>query len=269
MNLNSIVATLALVIATTGCTPEVYNEYDIDITVESQEDTAQDTGTDTEGPDVVTYHVPDTGNQVHETTTRLEFVSGEHFTIPSESNSIGLDCMVVTLQVPADASQGVLIERLWYGAIASDFENTDWIHGLESVGEGSNVMVLGDLQMFRDPDQGPGTELYYTPNLFNSGEARYWRELVLNPEWDEHALRMDTNYFVPVGSEVGIGFCVGWDPYPLWDFAPYNVYGEPTEMDYLAPVLGDIHWTPAGDQLFTSTAIHGLTTPVDARAFDE
>lgn len=268
MSLNSTTVLVALAfLATTGCTPEVYNNYDVDITVESEEDTATDTGTDTDEPAVVTYHVPDTGNQVWETTTRLEFVSGEHHTIETDTNPVGLDCMVVTLQVPADASQGVLIERLWYGAIASDFENTDWFHGLEPVGTGSNVMILGDLQMFQDPDQAPGTELYYNPYLFNSGEAVYWRTLV-SLEWGEQAMRMETDYFAPIGSEFSIGFCMGWNPYNPWG-EPYDVYGEPSETDMVSAVLGNIHWTPANDQAFESIAIHGLTTPVMAGAFDE
>lgn len=261
----SILINALAFLAATGCTPDVYNEYDIDVFVESPEDTATDTDTGTDEPSVVTYHVPDESLQVHETSTRLEFVGAEHFRYASEVGP-DLDCMVVTLSVPAEASQGVLIEFVEFGAIASDHDSTDWFHGLRSVGTGSNVRVLGELQLFRDADTVAGTELYYEANLNNSGPAQFW-DLVLNPEWGEHVLSVRTLYFTPIGADVNIGFCMGWSPSPAWH-EPYDVYGDPNAAEYMAAVLGRVLWTPADDQDFQSSAIHGTGTPFSSAWID-
>ncbi len=58
-HISPVITTLALVVVTSGCTPDVYNSYDIDVFVESQEDTAEDTDVDSDTDVEEPVNLPD------------------------------------------------------------------------------------------------------------------------------------------------------------------------------------------------------------------
>ena len=256
----------ALSLTATACTsvddPEVVTEI-VEIPVNHEiVNTVVETVTvevpveETEG----VYYVPDVSGQVHETNTQLEFVDGYRTTLTSVAPDVSsdLDCMVANFRTPEDAGQGVILERVEWGALANGWESNGWENHIVTVGYGSHEMVLGQLQMFWDPDDLVGAELVYDGYDFDpwwSGLSYYDRSI----GWS-----VENEFYVPAGGTASLGFCAAWEK--DWQ----NPEEAPTESwMWFYAMLGRIQWVPADTQDVTSQAIVGLTLPVTSTVFPE
>lgn len=268
----NLITALALTFAA-GCKPDVTNNY---YTTPSDPEVVTETVTEevivevpAEEPEPAVYYVPDLNDQVYETNTRLEYVDGYSFSIET---AVGpdLDCLVATMHVPEDASQGVIINNLEFGGYSWDSEGTGWMDGFDTVGIGHHSMVLGEIQIFWDPDTYVGADLLYDYVTYQDEYEPQWGwQLGCLSNWCDQVVRAtDPNFYVPAGNDVTVGFCAGWNQ--DWPNADGETdYGWPQENEQLTAVLGEIRWTPADEQNFVSRSVDGLALPVNSYFFPE